>query len=148
MWQRPVDACSQGSVDTTEVAAMYCNHFVSAKFLTYVNLFLLFAVFSASANTIHVPGDQATIQAAIDAAVNGDTVLVSDGTYTENIDFKGKAITVKSLNGASVTIIDGNAVNTVVTFQSQETAASVLDGFTIRNGAIASGSTTGSGIYV
>ena len=127
---------------------MYCNHFVSAKFLTYVNLFLLFAAFSASANTIHVPGDQATIQAAIDAAVNGDTVLVSDGTYTENIDFKGKAITVKSLNGASVTIIDGNAVNTVVTFQSQETAASVLDGFTIRNGAIASGSTTGSGIYV
>jgi hypothetical protein len=87
---------------------MYGNHFVSSRFLTVVSLlFLLFAALSASANTIHVPGDHATIQAAIDAAVNGDTVLVSDGTYTENINFKGKAITVKSVNGASVTIIDG-----------------------------------------
>ena len=128
---------------------MYCNHFVSGRFLTFVALFFLpFASLSASANTIHVPGDQATIQAAIDAAVNGDTVMVSDGTYFENIDFKGKAITVKSVNGASVTIIDGNAVNTVVTFQSQETTASVLDGFTIRNGAVAVNSTTGSGVYV
>lgn len=128
---------------------MFCNHFVASRFLIFVSLFFsLFAVFSASANTIHVPGDHATIQAAIDAAVNGDTVLVSDGTYTENINFNGKAITVKSVNGASVTIIDGNAVNTVVTFSSQETADSVLDGFTIRNGAVAVGSTTGSGIYV
>ncbi len=127
---------------------MYCNHFVSSRFLAFVNLLLLVATLHSSANTIHVPGDQATIQAAIDAAVNGDTVLVSDGTYTENINFKGKAITVKSANGASVTVIDGNAVNTVVTFSSQETADSVLDGFTIRNGAVASGATTGSGIYV
>jgi parallel beta-helix repeat protein len=149
MWQRPVAACSQGSLDTTEVAAMYCNHFVSSRFLTFVSFFFsLFAVLSASAKTIHVPGDHATIQGAIDATVNGDMVLVSDGTYTENINFNGKAITVKSVNGASVTIIDGNAVNTVVTFSSQETSDSVLDGFTIRNGAVAVSSTTGSGIYV
>ena len=128
---------------------MNCNHFVSSRFLTVASLFfLLFSALSASANTIHVPGDYPTIQAAIDATVVGDTVLVSDGTYTENINFKGKAITVKSVNGASVTIIDGNAANTVVTFSSQETSASVLDGFTIRNGAVAVGSTTGSGISV
>src|SRR5216117_3331126 len=46
------------------------------------------------ANVIHVPADQPTIQAAINAAVNGDTVQVSPGTYIENINFLGKAITV------------------------------------------------------
>jgi hypothetical protein len=62
------------------------------------------------AATIHVPADQPTIQAGIDAAVNGDTVLVADGTYTgvgnRDIDFKGKAITVKSENGPENCIID------------------------------------------
>jgi len=59
------------------------------------------------ANTIHVPKDQPTIQKGISAAVNGDTVLVSSGTYRENIDFSGKAITVTSVRGAAATIIDG-----------------------------------------
>jgi len=60
-----------------------------------------------AAITIHVPADQPTIQAAIDAANNGDTVLVSSGTYKENIDFHGKAITLVSQNGPAATIIDG-----------------------------------------
>jgi hypothetical protein len=56
---------------------------------------------------------------------------------------------VVALNGAAVIIIDGNAANTVVTFSFHETAESVLDGFTIRNGATAPSSfTSGSGIYV
>ena len=45
---------------------------------------------------INVPGDFPTIQAGIDAANNDDTVEVSPGTYFENIDFKGKLITVMS----------------------------------------------------
>ena len=46
-----------------------------------------------------------TIQSAINAATNGDTVLVQPGTYQETIDFLGKEITVESSGGASVTTI-------------------------------------------
>jgi hypothetical protein len=99
--------------------------------------FLLAAVALASpafAAVIHVPGDQPTIQAAIDAAVDGDTVLVSPGTYVENINFEGKAITVTSSGGPAVTILDGNMNGTVVTFNSGESSDSVLSGMAVRNG--------------
>jgi len=96
-------------------------------------------VFAYSA-TIKVPRDYTKIQAAINASVNGDTVLVAKGTYAENIDFKGKAITVKSSGGAKVTVIDGgNPINpdyaSVVIFQNGEGYKSVLDGFTLTNGS-------------
>lgn len=90
---------------------------------------------TATGITIHVPADQPTIQAAIDAAQNGDTVLVSPGTYKENIDFHGKAIALLSQNGPAATIIDGNNLNTVVTFGTSEGLTSQLKGFTIRNGS-------------
>jgi len=75
--------------------------------------------------TLNVPGDYATIQGAIDAAVNGDTVLVAPGTYVENIDFLVKAITVKSSSGAEATVIDGGNppdpdFGSVVTFSNGE----------------------------
>ncbi len=90
-----------------------------------------------------VPWDYPTIQAAINASVNGDTVIVYDGTYVENIDYSGKAITIQSASGAAKTIIDGGAAGMVVKFDSGEGNDSVLDGFTITNGA----SDYGSGIY-
>ncbi len=93
-----------------------------------------------------VPGEYPTIQAAIDAST-GEDVLVSDGTYSENIDFKGKAIAVQSANGATSTTIQGSGVDSpVVRFTSGETASSILDGFTIDNQA-SSGSAT-HGIYI
>jgi predicted outer membrane repeat protein len=94
------------------------------------------------AATIHVPADQPTIQAGIDAAVNGDTVLVADGTYTGDgnwdIDFEGKAILVTSENGPEITNIDceGSEWNPhrAFYFHSMEDTLSILSGLTIMNG--------------
>ncbi|MCF7920065.1 MAG: DUF1565 domain-containing protein [Candidatus Cloacimonetes bacterium] len=95
---------------------------------------------------INIPADYSTIQEGIAAAAATDTVLVSPGTYIENINFNGKAITVGSLfcttqdtSYISQTIIDGNQNGCVVTFDSGEDTTSVLIGFTITNGNYAYG---------
>lgn len=88
---------------------------------------------ASAQTTIHVPADQPTIQSGIDAAINGDTVLVAPGTYSEGIDFKGKAITVTSSGGAAQTILDARQFYVGVLFHDGETQASVLNGFTIQN---------------
>jgi len=93
----------------------------------------------AEAQTVRqVPSSYPTIQAAIAAAQSGDTVRVAPGTYVENINFLGKAITVVSIAGPDVTIIDGNAAGSVVTFTTNEGLSSVLEGFTLRNGKVTS----------
>ena len=85
--------------------------------------------------TVCASGCQHTsIQAAIDEALEEDTVLVSPGTYAETIDFGGKPITVKSVEGPNQTTIDGGCAGSVVRFDSGETATSILEGFAIENG--------------
>jgi hypothetical protein len=93
-----------------------------------------------------VPQDYTTIQAAIDACADGDTVLISEDTYLENIRYKGKAIVVASLylvDGDTThidkTIIDGSQPSnpdsgSVVYFIDGEDTTSVLCGLTIRGG--------------
>lgn len=85
--------------------------------------------------TLHVPADFPTISAAISAANNGDTVLVSPGTYFEHIDFQGKAITVVSASGPALTVIDGQNSFTPVIMQNNEPPQAVLKGFTITHGS-------------
>jgi hypothetical protein len=83
---------------------------------------------------IHVPLDSPTIQSAIDTSIPGSHIVVAPGTYFENLDFLGKALTVESEAGPDNTIIDGGAAGAVATFISVEPRDSVLSGFTLRNG--------------
>ena len=117
------------------------------KACVLISIFLLgMACTAFSARTIYIDNDGSadfsTIQAAIDDSNDGDTIIVADGTYTgvgnRDIDFLGKAITLRSENGPQNCIIDCNGTNTEphrgFHFHNGEDANSVLDGFTITNG--------------
>ena len=130
-----IDGISIGAVTSYTFKNVREDHAIAATF---------------SLNAYYVPEDFDTIQAAINAAANGDTVIVNPGIYYENIDFMGKNITLRSTspNDPSVvesTIIDGSGSGRVVTFSKGETNQAVLSGFTIRGG-----NTTGDGggIYI
>lgn len=96
----------------------------------------------SSPATIYVPEDFATIQQAIDSANSGDIVEVAPGTYTgdgnRDIDFRGRAITVRSSAGPYSTIIDcsGSEGHRGFYFHSSEESNSVLRGFTIRGATV------------
>lgn len=104
--------------------------------LTAIFFLVSTALFGA---TYTVPDDYVTIQAAINASIDGDTIIVRPGTYVENIDLQGKLITLRSLWGPEITTIDGNRAGIVVTANSGEKAQTVLSGFTIKNGLGANG---------
>ena len=117
------------------------SFYILLVFITIINL-------KATSQTIlNVPDDYATIQTAIDAAADGNVVLVQPGIYRENINFNGKNITVTSLyystNDVSYvwkTIIDGsNPIDvldaSVVIIENGETNLAKLSGFTLRRGS-------------
>jgi hypothetical protein len=96
-----------------------------------------------------VPSQYLTIQAAIDAAAPGDRVLVSSagpgnsGIYVGQVNMRGKAITLKSTGGAALTTLTvGSASGAIVVCNTNETSASVIDGFTI------AGATSGPGVQI
>ena len=97
-------------------------------------------------NILNVPGQHATIQAAIDASTNGDTVLVAPGIYLENITFRDKNIVVSSHYiltrdpaTISATVIDGGSPSnpdsaSCVRIVGGQNATAVLEGFTLTRG--------------
>ena len=88
---------------------------------------------SARAVDADVPGRFPTIQAAIDAAADGDTITVAPGRYEGTINYWGKDIVVRSTSGPAVTILAANLGKApVVSFSGEETSGAVLQGFTIQ----------------
>jgi len=104
----------------------------------------LLAAASATADTLHVPAEYATIQAAIDAAADSDVVELADGTYTgpgnRDLNLHGKAITVRSASGEpALCIIDCQEAGRGFHFHSGEGPDSRVEGLTITNGSGSSG---------
>jgi len=106
---------------------------------------LFFYCAQLSAQTLYVPSElHTTIQSAINDANDYDTIIVSQGTYFENIDFPAKPITLRSQdpndpNVVAATIIDGSApidpnFGSVVRFTNGGDANSILAGFTLTQG--------------
>jgi len=96
-------------------------------------------------------GDAQTIQAGIDSAAVGDSVLVGGGRFLENIDFKGKAIVVKGSGPENSTIDGSSHPESCVRFQSGERHTSVLEGFTLTAGTGSCpvpGCHFGGGVYI
>ncbi len=101
---------------------------------------LIIAVTAGISQTMRIPQDVPTIQAGIDSAANGDTVLVAPGTYFENIILDAKNITLGSwfltsgdTSYISQTIIDGGG-QSVIQIRNTVADSTVIMGFTIQNG--------------
>ncbi|MGD8396334.1 MAG: right-handed parallel beta-helix repeat-containing protein [Candidatus Eiseniibacteriota bacterium] len=117
------------------------------KALRAVCMLPLLATSAALASTFVVrpdgTGDYPTIQAAIDAATSGDTVLAVAGTYSgpgnRAIDPDGKEVVVRSEDGPDLTIIDCEHAGRALQFDDGEGPGAVVEGFTIRNGWYAPG---------
>ncbi len=108
---------------------------------------------NAATITVGLTGgyDYTNIQAAIDSAANGDTIIVADGNYTGtgnyNIDFNGKAITLESENGPEHCAIDMQSQNVrAFYFHSGETSTSIVSGLKIKSGYRSVSSTEKGGI--
>jgi len=113
------------------------------KYISILIVLLLSLPSLANILTVKQDGtsDYTIIQDAVNAAVDGDTVLVWPGTYTENVDIVGKNITLGSLflttgDEAYIdsTIIDGNQTGSCVVFRA-DVGDGILTGFTLQHGS-------------
>lgn len=112
------------------------------RFCLLFGFLLTFGVSTGLATMHLVPSGYSTIQEAIDASVDLDTVCVDPGVYPETIDFLGKDIVVTSLFAFSFdssdivnTVIDAEGNGSCVSMTAGETETAVLMGFTLMNGS-------------
>ncbi|MBP2030455.1 nitrous oxidase accessory protein NosD [Methanohalophilus levihalophilus] len=97
---------------------------IVTRILGIVVILLLLTGSSAATETINVDdsggADHTTIQAAINAAATGDTILVYPGTYTENV-VVNKTVNLTSTSGASVThVVASSTEDDVFTVYADE----------------------------
>ncbi|RLG38803.1 MAG: hypothetical protein DRN91_01525, partial [Candidatus Alkanophagales archaeon] len=111
---------------------------MESKALLCLLLVLSFLAFAgvASARTIYVPDDYAKIQWAVDNASAGDTIVVRDGIYYENVRVRVKQLTLKSENGPANCIIDSGGRGDVIRLDADGVR---IEGFTVRNSGGAAG---------
>jgi hypothetical protein len=108
----------------------------------------LFAA-AAPAQALRVPSQYLTITSALSVATGGMTVLVAPGVYHERLVWPGHdGIRLIGEGGPEATILDGGAGGTVVMFGQGLTNATVLEGFTIRNGRLQSATNRGAGVQI
>ena len=96
-----------------------------------------------NAEVINIPADFSTIQAGLNSAVEGDSVLVAPGTYVENITWPATNGIKLIGSGESDCIIDGNQQASVIRFEEELNGiidtTTMISGFTITNGSASSG---------
>ena len=110
-------------------------------------MIILFSVANAATLTVDASGgaDHTTINDAIDAASDGDTIFVEPGTYEEAINYDGKTLRIESTSGPTVTILDpGGSASWAIRIRSGEGEGTALVGFTVRNSTYAGAWLSGS----
>ncbi len=94
---------------------------------------------TANAAIINVPADHPTLQGAINAAVDGDEIIVQPGTYSENVNTLGKRIIIRSVGPLDPDVVDATIINaqgsgTVVTCNTGEQIDTEIVGLTLQGG--------------
>ena len=95
--------------------------------------------------TWRVPSDAPTIEAALDSAAAGDTVLVAPGTYNEGGLMVDKNLIVMSEAGPESTVVDAQNASTSVFTLNAVASSTRIQGFTVKR---AQSPTSGGGIYM
>jgi predicted outer membrane repeat protein len=129
----------------TATASLWCGAVV-ASLVTSAHAATIFVApcgddaWAASSALCQAPdGPKHTIQAAIDASRDGDTVLVAPGTYFEHLNMSGKAITLRGASFGDLPVIDAGGTGTAILCSTAEGPGTLIDGFVINRGFADSG---------